>query len=205
MGLTEFLAGYITQFIQATGYISVVIGMIMESMIFPIPSEAIMPFAGFLIATGKFSWFGVIGFSTAASIIGSLISYGMGYYGGEPFIKKFGKYLLLDLEDYNFTKKFFQRYGKATIFISRFIPIVRHLISLPAGMAKMNLGGFLILTALGAGLWNTLLTVIGFYLKQNWERVMEYSKIIDILVLVVLISLIGLFIYRHLKKRNKVK
>lgn len=203
MGLTEFLAGYITKFIEATGYLSVVIGMIMESMVFPIPSEAIMPFAGFLIAEGKFTFFSVIGLSTMASVIGSSISYYLGRYGGEPFIKKFGKYFLLDIEDYNLTKKFFNRYGKMTIFVSRFIPIIRHLISLPAGMAKMNIGTFLLLTALGAGLWNTFLAVVGFYLKQNWEQVMDYSKILDILVITVLIILIGLFFYRHYKKKRK--
>lgn len=162
-----------------------------------------MPFAGFLIAEGKFTFLGVIGLSTTASVIGSLISYYMGFYGGEPFIKKFGKYFLLDIEDYNLTKRFFNRYGKMTIFISRFIPIIRHLISLPAGMAKMNLCTFILLTAIGAGLWNSFLAIVGFYLKQNWERVMEYSKIVDILVIIILLILIALFFYRHFKKKRK--
>jgi len=202
MGITEFLAVYITGFMEATGYITVFIGMIMESMVFPVPSEAIMPFAGFLIAEGRFSFFGVIGVSTFGSIVGSLISYFIGLYGGRPFVNKFGKYVLLDQEELNLTEKFFGRYGEATIFISRFIPVVRHLISLPAGLAKMNLTKFCVLTVLGAGLWNAFLTYVGFYLKQNWEVVMEYSKIVDIVVLAILAVLVGMFVRRWWKKRG---
>ncbi len=193
MGITEFLAEYITGFMESTGYVTVFLGMVMESMVFPVPSEAIMPFAGFLIAEGRFSFLGVIGISTLGSIVGSLLSYFIGLYGGRPFVNKFGKYLLLDQEELNLTEIFFKKYGQATIFISRFIPVVRHLISIPAGLAKMNLWKFSILTVLGAGLWNAFLAYVGFYLKQNWEIVMEYSKIVDIVVLAILAVLVGMF------------
>jgi len=201
MGVTEFLATYITHFIELTGYITILIGMTMESMVFPIPSEAIMPFAGFLIYEGRFSFAGVIFFSTLGSIIGSLLSYAMGKYGGKPFVNRFGKYLLLDSADLGATERFFARYGEWTIFISRFIPVIRHLISIPAGISKMNLIRFSILTIIGAGLWNTFLTFSGFYLKQNWHLVMKYSKVVDIVVLAILVVLICLFVYRHISKR----
>lgn len=205
MGITEFLAEYITRFIESTGYVTVFIGMVMESMVFPVPSEAIMPFAGFLIAEGKFTFPGVIAVSTLASIVGSLASYAMGRYGGRPFVDRFGKYLLLDHEELDATERFFSRFGEVTIFISRFIPVVRHLISIPAGVAKMNLLKFSVLTIIGAGLWNSFLTVAGYYLRQNWTLIMQYSKIVDIVVVIILVLLAGVFVYRHVRKMRRAK
>jgi len=201
MGITEFLAQYITAFIDKTGYISVFVLMVMESMIFPIPSEAVMPFAGFLIAESKFTFTLVIAVSTFGSIVGSLLSYWIGLYGGQPFIERYGRFFLLDREDLAATERFFKKYGNATIFICRFIPVVRHLISLPAGMGRMNLVRFSIYTIIGAGLWNAFLTVCGFYLRKNWEVVMRYSGIVDIAVLVVLVFGIAFFIKKHISRR----
>ncbi|EKD25049.1 MAG: hypothetical protein ACD_80C00127G0001 [uncultured bacterium (gcode 4)] len=205
MWITEFLATYITAFIHQTWYITVFIWMIMESMIFPIPSEAIMPFAGFLVATKQFSLHRVIIISTLGSIIGSLLSYAIGYYGGKPFIRKFWKYFLLDEEELEATEHFFKKRWHITIFISRFIPVVRHLISLPAGMGKMNLTEFVIYTTIGAGLRNTFLTLVGKYLKNNRELVMKYSSAVDIGVLAILAGIFVRFVYRQLKKRYKNK
>jgi len=204
MWITEFLATYITAFIQQTGYITVFLWMIMESMIFPIPSEAIMPFAGFLVATKHFSLQWVIIVSTIWSIIGSLLSYAIGYYGGKPFIRKFWKYFLLDEEELESTEHFFKKKWSITILLSRFIPVVRHLISLPAGMGKMNLTKFVIYTTIGAGLRNTFLTLVGKYLKENRELVMKYSKVVDIVVLIILVWIIWWFIYRQINKRKKI-
>jgi membrane protein DedA with SNARE-associated domain len=200
MGVTEFLAGYITAFIDKTGYASVFVLMVMESMVFPVPSEAVMPFAGFLVAESRFSFAAVIIVSTFASIVGSLLSYWIGRYGGKPFIERFGKYLLLNQHDLAVTEKFFGKYGDITILICRFIPVVRHLISIPAGTGQMNLLKFSLYTIIGAGLWNSFLTVCGFYLRKNWEAVMEYSRIVDIAVLFILVGLVGLFVITHLKR-----
>jgi membrane protein DedA with SNARE-associated domain len=200
MGLTEFLATYITRFIDQVGYASVFVLMTMESMVFPVPSEAVMPFAGFLVAEKSFTFGGVIFFSTLGSIVGSLISYYIGAWGGKPFIRRFGKYFLLHQDDLEFTERFFLKYGSITIFISRFIPVVRHLISIPAGMARMKLFPFCLYTIIGAGLWNSFLTGAGFYLKQNWETVMKYSKVADVLVVVFLAAALLLFVYKHIKK-----
>ena len=202
MGLTEFLAQYITRFMESTGYITVFITMTMESMVFPVPSEAVMPFAGFLVAEGKFTFLLVILFSTLGSIAGSMISYAIGYYSEKALIHKYGKFLLLDPEELEATEKFFNKYGDMTIFISRFIPVVRHLISLPAGFAQMNIYKFAIFTVIGAGLWNSFLAYTGFYLKSNWDVVMKYSKIIDIAVILILAGLFAYYIYRHVKKRR---
>jgi membrane protein DedA with SNARE-associated domain len=203
VGLTAFIADFATAFIDKIGYTGIFLLMTMESMVFPVPSEAVMPFAGFLVAEGRIAFWAVLLSSTAGSIVGSLISYGMGLWGGRPFIDKFGKYLLLDHKDLAFTERFFTKYGTATIFISRFIPVVRHLISIPAGTGRMRLLPFSIYTIAGAGLWNAFLTIVGYYLRQKWSEVMVYSHIIDILVVILLIGLLVFFIYRHLGRRKR--
>ena len=202
MGLTEFIAEYATYLIEKTGYTSVFILMTMESMVFPVPSEAVMPFAGFLIEQRTFTFWQVILVSTLGSIFGSLLSYYVGYYGGMPFVRRFGKYALLDVSELEATEKFFQKRGELTIFVCRFIPVVRHLISIPAGTGKMNVVKFSIFTIIGAGMWNAILAYAGFVLKSNWEEVMKYSHIIDIVVVLFLMAIVALYVHRHLKKRS---
>jgi membrane protein DedA with SNARE-associated domain len=205
VGLTKFIAEFAMAFIDKVGYTGVFVLMTMESMVFPVPSEAVMPFAGFLIAEGKLTFAGTILFSTIGSIAGSMISYAMGIWGGRPFIDRFGKYLLLDHRDLELTERFFKKYGMATVFVCRFIPVVRHLISIPAGTGKMRLLPFTIYTVIGAGLWNAILTVAGYYLRQNWSRVMQYSHIIDVVVLIFMTGLFCFFIYKHLDRRRSKK
>ncbi|MFN8135746.1 MAG: DedA family protein [Bacteroidales bacterium] len=186
MGITQWIANTAVAFISATSYPGIFLLMVLESMVFPVPSEAVMPFAGFLIVDGQFTFTGVIIASTLGSIVGSLVSYAMGFYGGKPFIKRFGKFLLLDVHDLELTEKFFAKRGELTIFIARFVPVIRHLISIPAGLGKMKLGKFIIYTILGAGLWNSFLAYVGFKLKENWSEVMKYSHVIDIVVVAIL-------------------
>ena len=141
--------------------------------------------------------------STAASLVGSSISYAIGYFCEKTVIHKYGKFLLLDKEELEATERFFNKHGEATIFISRFIPVVRHLISIPAGFARMDFLRFYLFTALGAGIWNSILALTGFYLKNNWDAVMKYSKYIDIAVLALLVALVGYFIYKHIKRHSR--
>jgi membrane protein DedA with SNARE-associated domain len=207
MGITEWIAKTAVAFIAVTSYPGIFLLMVLESMVFPIPSEAVMPFAGFQIVEGQFTFTGVIIASTLGSIVGSLASYAMGFYGGKPFIKRFGKFLLLDTHDLEITERFFAKRGEITIFISRFIPVIRHMISIPAGLGKMNIWKFIIYTLLGAAMWNSFLTYVGIKLKENWEKVMTYSHIIDIVVVGVL-GLAFLYyaykIYTNLTKKNTV-
>jgi membrane protein DedA with SNARE-associated domain len=205
MGISEFVAAQATSFIDATGYVSVFLLMVLESMVFPIPSEAVMPFAGFLVVTGRFTLAGVIAASTLGSIVGSLTSYAMGRYGGEPFFRRFGKYLLLDMHELEATQRFFQRRGQITIFVCRFIPVVRHLISIPAGVGRMPLLPFVVYTAVGAALWNAILTVAGMALKQNWDALMKYSHTIDIVVVAILVGMIVVFVHRHWSRRRAIR
>lgn len=201
--MTEHIVNFITSLISNLGYSGILILMALESMIAPVPSEAVMPFAGFLIFESKFSWMAVTLSSTLGSIIGSTLSYLMGFYGGKPFVKKFGKYLLLDMHHLEITENFFRKYGDRTIFISRFIPVVRHLISIPAGIGKMNYIRFSLYTILGAGMWNTFLAYLGFLLKSQWWIVRKYSEIIDIFVIGFILIGLGLIIHRYVILRNR--
>jgi len=203
MGLTEFLVEYITDLISSIGYLGVAVLMALESMIAPVLSEAVMPFAGFLIFEQKFTFTGVIFFSTLGSIIGSLISYYIGAYGGRPMINKIGKYLLLDQHHLDLTEKFFGRYGSRTIFISRFIPVIRHLISIPAGIGRMNLLKFSIYTVIGAGLWNAFLAYVGFRLRDNWHTVKKYSEFVDLAIVILILAAIIFLFFHYRKRRNR--
>jgi membrane protein DedA with SNARE-associated domain len=200
MSITALIADFATKLIDATGYPGVFILMTMESMVLPVPSEAVMPFAGFHVATGRFTMAAVIIASTLGSIVGSLLSYAIGRYGGTPFINKWGKYLLLNRHDLEVTESFFKKRGSVTILICRFIPVVRHLISIPAGTGRMNLVTFLVFTIIGAGIWNTFLAYCGLYLKQNWEVVMKYSHLVDIGVVLILLAGLAYFVIRHVKR-----
>jgi len=205
MGLTENLAAFAVHFIQSTGYASVYILMILESLVVPMPSEAVMPFAGWLISTGEFTWPLVILCSTLGSITGSLLAYAAGYFGGKPFVRRFGKFVFLNEHHLEFTHQFFSKRGALTILVCRFIPVVRHLISIPAGFARMNIWLFSGLTILGAALWNGFLAWVGTVLQSHWDEVMKYSKYIDYAIVAVLIACVAWFVVRQVKKSRAAK
>jgi membrane protein DedA with SNARE-associated domain len=185
--MIEIFVGEITKFISAVGYLGVFLLMTLESTVFPLPSELVMPFAGFLVARGTFSWWGVIIVSSLGGLVGSLISYLIGYHGRMPFIRKFGKYFLLDEEHLEQAEQWFHKHGGITIFIGRFIPGVRHVIAIPAGIGKMNLWKFSSYTLIGCALWNAFLIWTGYVLEKNWELVYNYTEYIDMFIVFVLI------------------
>lgn len=199
--LLELLAVFAIDVISAIGYLGVFFLMVMESMVIPIPSELVLPFAGFLISRGDFSFVGVILASSAGSIVGSLISYYMGRYGGNAFVIRFGRYVLLDVEDLNKTERWFEKRGEYTIFISRFIPVVRHLISIPAGIGKMDLKRFCIYTIVGASMWNFILIYAGYLLGEHWDRIKHYSEPVSLTVAALLVIAFIWFVYRHLRDK----
>ena len=201
MGLTEALCAYNTAFIQHCSYTGIFVLMALESMIAPIPSELVMPFAGFLIFTGHFDPVWVVAASTLGSVVGSLLSYGMGVLG-EPVVLRYGRYLFLNPHHLEWTKKFFARYGSVTIFVSRFIPVVRHLISIPAGLARMPLAPFILYTAAGACLWNGFLAYCGVRLKENWRLIQRYTHVLDYLVVACLLAAVVYFVWKVREARR---
>ena len=202
MSVFEQITIWATGLIGILGYPGVLFLMALESMVAPVPSEAVMPFAGFLVAEGNMSMLAVAIWATVGSIVGSLISYYIGLWGGRALVLKVGKYLLLNEHHLEVTEKFFWRRGDITVFVSRFIPVVRHFISIPAGMGKMPLVPFLIYTAVGAGIWNWILTYAGFKLCANWASITPYFHIVDKIMLGVIAVVILWFIWSQLKIRK---
>jgi len=203
--MIEQLINWVNSIILAIGYPGVMLLMFFESTMLPIPSEIVMPFAGYLVAQGKMNFFLIALLSGIASLAGSWTSYAIGYYGGIPLIKKWGHYALLDEARLKWTERWFRKHGEKTIFISRFIPVVRHLISLPAGIGKMNLFKFSIYTFAGAIIWNTILIYLGFYLGENYILIHKYSQVIDWIVAVLIILAVIYYVWHvaSLMKRKK--
>lgn len=201
--LTNAISVFAITCLETTGYFGAAFLMALESMIVPLPSEAVMPFVGFLVADGKWNLEMAILVTSMGSLTGSLVSYAMGYYGGKPFILKVGRYFLLNQHDLKITEDFFSRRGgTVALFISRFIPVIRHLVSLPAGMGKMRLLPFVLATVIGATLWNSFLLVCGMFLRDHWKVVMTYSHQVDIVVVAILALGLILFVKSRYKNRK---
>jgi membrane protein DedA with SNARE-associated domain len=204
--LSEILAaigGFALSTISLLGYAGIFFLMMLESMVVPVPSEFVMPFAGFLVSQGNFNFILVIVASSLGSITGSIIFYYIGKTGGHTLVEKYGKYVLVDTEDIKKTEKWFNKRGELTIFIARLIPVVRHLISLIAGIGKMNVKKFTLYTILGATLWNGILTYLGFILGQHWNEVSQYVEELDIIIVILLIVGCLYFAYRHITRKKK--
>jgi membrane protein DedA with SNARE-associated domain len=194
---------YFTYIIEQMGYWGAAFLMALESMIAPVPSELVMPFVGFLAAEGKFSIPMAIVFTSIGSLVGSLISYYLGLWGGRPLVLKAGRYLFLNHEHLEWTERWFAKNGSWTIFVSRFIPVVRHLISIPAGLGRMNVWSFFIFTLVGATIWNTFLLYCGYKLRQNWTLVQQYSHELDIVVGLLGVATLGIWAgVRYFRKRR---
>jgi membrane protein DedA with SNARE-associated domain len=204
-GIVEALINVVTHVISAFGYGGVFLWMTLESACIPIPSEAIMPFAGKAIADGQFNIHALAFDGAAANLFGSVIAYWVGARGGRPFVEKYGKYLLIRRHDVDIADNWFARHGEATVFWTRMMPVVRTFISLPAGISRMNFGKFCAFTFIGALPWCYLLTWAGMKLGENWSHVSVWLHKADALVLGVLIVLAALWIYRHTRPEPELE
>jgi membrane protein DedA with SNARE-associated domain len=203
--ITEFISNLAVRILDTAGYTGAAGLMALESMIAPVPSEAVMPFVGFQVADGRWNlWLAILS-TSCGSLAGSLASYSMGYYGGKPLVLKVGKYLLLNQRDLEWTERFFhQRRGFLTIFISRFIPVVRHFISIPAGIGRMPLGLFSLVSVVGATMWNTFLLACGMKLREHWPTVQKYSHQVDLVVVVLIMVALAWFFHSRRSHRGAV-
>lgn len=183
--------------------------MAIESALIPLPSEVTMPFSGSLVSLGKFELIWVATAGALGNLLGSLIAYALGYWGQENVvrvvIRKYGKYVLISEHEFERAEKWFLKYGEIIVFSSRLMPVIRTFISLPAGIAKMNLTKFVIYTTIGSFLWSLLLAFIGMKLGQNWQILEVYFRRFDVLIVFVLI-LTAIFYafhkYRQIKKSS---
>jgi membrane protein DedA with SNARE-associated domain len=201
--LTEAISNLAVRCMETGGYAGAAFLMALESMIAPVPSEAVMPFVGFLVADDKWDMWIAVSATSLGSIVGSLVSYFLGHYGGKPLVLRVGRYLLISEHDLRLAEKFFyQRGAILTVFLARFIPVVRHLISVPAGIGGMPLPPFVITTLLGATIWNTFLLLCGMKLREHWHLVQRYSHQVDIVVVALLLVAAGLFVLSRLRGRR---
>lgn len=199
MVLVELLAGFITSVVSQIGYVGVFILMVLESALIPIPSEVIMPFSGFLVATGEFNLFYVLAAGTIGNLVGSVIAYYIGSSIGRKLLLRYGKYVLLDKSHLDLADRWFQKFGDKIVFISRNLPAVRTYISLPAGISKMNIAKFSIYTLIGSIPWNFLLLYVGVILRQNWELILRYTTILDVIVVISVLAFIIWFLRKRIK------
>ncbi len=175
----EFFQTLFDWYMANLNYFTVALLMAIESTFLPLPSEVVVPFAAYKAAQGDLNVFGVVLFGTIGALCGSLINYTLSYYLGRPIVYKFagsrlGHFLLLSKEKVEHAENYFIRNGKTSTFIGRLVPGVRHLISIPAGLAKMNLRDFMLFTFVGAGIWNIILAIIGYYLYEIREQIFPY-------------------------------
>ena len=158
------------------GYSGIMFLMFIESTFIPLPSELVIPPAGYLISQNQMSWVGVLASGTIGSVLGALFNYAIAVLFGRPFILRYGKYLGISQEHFEKGERFFNKHGHISTFIGRLILGIRHYISFPAGLCKMNLLEFSFFTAFGAGLWVWVLAYIGYFVGNNQERILEVSR-----------------------------
>jgi membrane protein DedA with SNARE-associated domain len=212
-GVLEAIDAYVLPLLErayaAFGYLGVVLAMTVESAAIPIPSEIILPFAGFSVSRGipepltsaPWSYWGAVAAGVVGNTIGSLIAYAIGAYGGRPLLERYGKYVLISMHDLDLADRHFKRWGDVTVFVSRMIPVVRTFISIPAGIARMPLWRFVTFSILGTFPWVMLLVWGGVVLGDRWVDIKQSLKGLDYLVAAAIVAAVGLFIWRHVRSR----
>lgn len=205
-GLIEAIISELSRFVIACisrfGYAGIFLTMGIESACIPLPSEIIMPFSGYLVMTGQFTMLGVTLAGALGNVAGSIVAYYAGVWGGRPFVERYGPYVLISHHDLDVADRWFQKYGEAAVFFSRMLPVVRTFISLPAGVARMNFPRFVLFTFIGALPWCYLLAYIGLKMGERWEDLREYFHRFDLVIGVILVGILGFFLWSHWPKRG---
>jgi len=197
--LMEQLGGWIESIIATLGYPGIIIVMAIENIFPPIPSEMVLPFAGSLSVKGELNFWGAVAAGTTGSLLGAVVLYGIGYFAREAGVRRlvasYGKYVFISELDLDRGADWFQRYGELVTFFGRMIPIIRSIISVPAGYTRMHLGKFLFYTTLGTSLWSLFLTYVGRVLGENWAQIRVFMKPYEngtlVLIILFVISFIG--------------
>jgi membrane protein DedA with SNARE-associated domain len=200
------IASWVTDVVESLGYIGLFLMIALENVFPPIPSEVVLPLAGFLTGQGRMWFPGAVLAATAGSLAGALILYYAGYYFGERrvrwLVRKYGKWAMLSEADIDKADHWFDHHDREAVLIGRLFPVVRSLISIPAGIRHMRMGRFLLYTAIGSAVWNTALIGVGWILGDNWDAVEEYVGYLQYLVIIGVLAAVGWFIYMKLKQRN---
>ncbi len=192
---------FIKSTIAATGYSGIAILMAIESACIPLPSELIMPFAGYLVYEGSMSLFWVATAGAIGCNLGSLVAYEIGHYGGRPLVERYGRWILMGRRELDWADRFFARWGHAAVFVARLLPVVRTFIALPAGVARMPRGKFHTYTFLGSWPWCFVLAWAGMKLGENWRSLGKYFHQFDAVIGVLIVAAVGWFIWSHWRNR----
>lgn len=203
-----YLAGFIIAVISAGGYLGVVLLMAIESACIPLPSEVVMPFAGYLVYTGRFDLFAAATAGAIGCNLGSTVAYYVAVYGGRPAIERWGRYVLIRTHDLDRAEQLFDRYGSAMVFVGRLLPVIRTFIAFPAGLARMRMLPFQVYTFIGSWIWCFALAYVGFVLGDRWNSDPQFRRIyhsLDIVIIVVLVAGIAWFLWSHWPKRKAPK
>jgi len=195
------IVNFIVETVSSLGYVGIFVMMFLESSFFPFPSEVVMVPAGYLAARGEMNIFLVVFAGIAGSLAGAVFNYYLAMKFGRSFLSRYGKYVLVKEETLQKMEDFFAKHGHISTFSGRLIPAVRQYISLPAGLAKMDIWKFSLYTSLGAGIWVVILTLLGYFIGQNEALVKEYLTIIIISILALLVILILFYIRIKMKKQ----
>jgi len=206
--IIEILSGFIVAIISKLGYAGIVLLMAIESACIPLPSEIIMPFSGYLVSTGQMNiW--AVGFAGAVGcVLGSMVAYWAGMYGGRPFIEKYGRYVLVSRHDLDMADRWFANYGEIIVFVSRLLPAIRTFIAFPAGVARMNIPRFIIYTFAGSLPWCLALAYVGQKLGEQWnkdETLKTWFHRFDFVIGIIVLLLAAWWIWRHISHLRRDK
>ncbi|OIO46123.1 MAG: hypothetical protein AUJ31_02495 [Parcubacteria group bacterium CG1_02_39_15] len=200
--LLSLVSSFIVNIISTLGYPGITVLMALESTCIPIPSEIIMPFSGYLVFLEKLSFFSVVLWGTIGNLIGSIIAYLAGFYGGRPLIKKYGRYIFISEGELAHAQDWFEKYGSVSVLFSRMLPVVRTFISLPAGIAKMPFWKFATYTFFGSLPWSFFLTYVGVIAGENWQSIDSLVRKFDWAIVIIIISLFSWWLLKKLKNKK---
>ncbi|MBI1838904.1 MAG: DedA family protein [Candidatus Colwellbacteria bacterium] len=202
--IEEFVAvvsGFILNIIELWGYFGIFVLMTLESANIPIPSEIIMAFSGFLVSTGKLNFWFVVLAGALGNLLGSLLNYFLAYRYGKKAINFLRRFAFMERQDFDIAESWFKKFGLFSSFFMRLMPVLRTFISFPAGMFRVNIIEFSLLTFIGSFFWSLILTYIGYVAGANWNFLEPYFRRLDVLIMIVVLGLLGWFAYRRLMKR----
>ncbi len=199
--LLSLVSQFILSVISAAGYLGIVFLMAIESACIPLPSEIIMPFSGYLVGQGRFTLWGVALAGAIGCNVGSIAAYYVGAWGGRPFLERYGRYMLITRRDLEWSDRWFARYGEATVFFARLLPVIRTFIALPAGIARMNFLRFNLYTFLGSFPWCLGLAWLGLKFGEHWqETIHPWFEKFDIAIGLALLAAVTWFVWHRVRE-----
>lgn len=200
--ILAFVTALIIKIISTLGYAGVVLLMALQTIAIPIPSEIILPFAGYLAYTGEFNIWLIALFGSVGSCIGASIAYYIGYKGGRPLVEKYGKFILISAHDLEIADKFFAKHGTKAAFFGMTLPVFRSFISFPAGISKVPIKKFLVFVFLGSFIWSLFLSYLGWKMGENWVSLREKFKSLDYFIVAIIVLAGTWWVWRHFRNRN---